>query len=77
MILYIRNVLQRRKDEGATAVEYGLLVAAIAAVIVALVFALGGFIKGAFKTTCDNIADHVSNPDGGTCAPANPDKGDN
>jgi pilus assembly protein Flp/PilA len=37
-------------------VEYGLLVAAIAAVIVALVFALGAYVRGAFQTSCDNIA---------------------
>jgi pilus assembly protein Flp/PilA len=46
----------RRSEEGASAVEYGLLVAAIAAVIVALVFALGAYVRGAFQTTCDNIA---------------------
>jgi pilus assembly protein Flp/PilA len=43
-------------DEGASAVEYGLLVAAIAAIIILVVFALGGFVKGAFKTTCDGFA---------------------
>jgi pilus assembly protein Flp/PilA len=45
-----------RGDEGASAVEYGLLVAAIAAVIVALVFALGSYVRGAFQTSCDSIA---------------------
>lgn len=39
-----------RDEEGATAVEYGLMVAAIAAVIVAVVFALGGKVLGAFNT---------------------------
>jgi len=55
MIAYVRNflALQKNDDEGASAVEYGLLVAAIAAIIILLVFALGGFVKGAFKTTCD------------------------
>jgi pilus assembly protein Flp/PilA len=43
----------RRDDEGASAVEYGLLVAAIAAIIILVVFALGSFVKGAFKDTCD------------------------
>ena len=33
------------KDDGASAVEYGLLVAAIAALIVIIVFALGGLVK--------------------------------
>ncbi|KGN32352.1 hypothetical protein N802_18480 [Knoellia sinensis KCTC 19936] len=37
-------------EKGATAVEYGLLVALIAAVIVATVVLLGGKINGAFKT---------------------------
>jgi pilus assembly protein Flp/PilA len=46
----------RRGDEGASAVEYGLLVAAIAAVVVALVFALGAYVRGAFQTSCDSIA---------------------
>ena len=41
-----------RGDDGASAVEYGLLVAAIAAIIILVVFALGTFVKGAFKDTC-------------------------
>ncbi len=55
MITNVRNftAMHRHDDEGASAVEYGLLVAAIAAVIILLVFALGGFVKGAFKDTCD------------------------
>jgi pilus assembly protein Flp/PilA len=43
--------IERRQDEkGATAVEYGLLVALIAAVIVAVVATLGGKIGTAFST---------------------------
>jgi pilus assembly protein Flp/PilA len=57
MLKFIREVAKRRReDEGATAVEYGLLVAAIAALIVLLVFALGGYVKGAFKKTCDALS---------------------
>ncbi len=37
-------------EQGATAVEYGMLVAAIAAVIVVVVFALGVKINSAFQT---------------------------
>ena len=56
MLQYIRNVVRARKDEdGASAVEYGLLVAAIAALIVVIVFALGGLIRDVFKDTCDTI----------------------
>lgn len=39
---------ESRKDRGATAVEYGLLVALIAAVIVGAVVILGGDIEKAF-----------------------------
>lgn len=39
-----------KTERGATAVEYGLLVAGIAAVIVAVVFTLGGKVQNAFTT---------------------------
>ena len=39
-----------RNERGATAVEYGLLVALIAAVIVGVVVTLGGKINTAFTT---------------------------
>ena len=52
----LRTSLRRAyPDEGASAVEYGLMVAAIAAVIVVLAFTLGGVIKGGFQTTCDTV----------------------
>ena len=43
-----------RRDDGASAVEYALLLAAIAAVIVAVVFAVGLLTKGNFSTACTN-----------------------
>ena len=52
MLQYIWNARLRKEDEGASAVEYGLLVAAIAAIIILVVFALGTYVKGAFKDTC-------------------------
>jgi len=42
---------QIRDEKGASAVEYGLLVALIAAVIVGAVFALGGTLNGIFTDT--------------------------
>lgn len=39
-----------RDEEGATAIEYGLMVAGIAAVIAATVFLLGGSIDTLFST---------------------------
>jgi pilus assembly protein Flp/PilA len=43
------------RERGATAVEYGLLVALIAAVIVATVVLLGNQINNAFKTVSDQL----------------------
>ncbi len=45
----------RRSDEGATAVEYGLMVALIAAVIVGVVTTLGTQIQAAFTTVSNAI----------------------
>ena len=56
MIRYMRTLMNARNDEGASAVEYGLLVAAIAAVIVVIVFALGGVIKNVFSKTCSSVS---------------------
>ncbi len=45
----------RRDEKGASAVEYGLLVALIAAVIVLAVTALGGTLQDIFNNTNDAI----------------------
>jgi pilus assembly protein Flp/PilA len=60
MIAYMRAVRRYAKDDGASAVEYGLLVAAIAAVIVVVVFALGGLVKDKFSQTCTGIQAHTT-----------------
>lgn len=66
-LLYIKlRDLMTRKEDGASAVEYGLLVAAIAALIVVIVFALGGIIQEVFQNTCDEIAAEA-NGITGTC----------
>jgi len=44
-----------RDEKGASAVEYGLLVALIAAVIVLAVLTLGQTVLGAFNNTNDGI----------------------
>jgi len=57
MLNYIRSIQKRRAEEtGASAVEYGLLVALIAAVIVVAVVALGLMVGSAFDSTCDAMA---------------------
>ncbi len=46
MMKSLRRLLRNKK--GATAVEYGIMVAAIAAVIIATVFVVGGQVDAAF-----------------------------
>jgi pilus assembly protein Flp/PilA len=46
----------RIRKEGATAVEYALIVAGIAVVIIVAVFALGGQLEIAFNAIKDAIA---------------------
>ena len=55
MLQLLQRLTARKDEKGASAVEYGLLVAAIAALIVIIVFALGGVVKDVFKETCDTI----------------------
>lgn len=43
-------------DEGATAIEYGLIAAGISVAIVAVVFLLGDDIRGAFQSVRDEMA---------------------
>ena len=65
MLRYFRKFTGEVKDRGASAVEYGLMVAAIAAVIVAVVFGLGSLVRSTFTDTCDQIttASQDANPD--------------
>lgn len=44
-----------RRDEGATAVEYGLMVALIAVVIIVAVTLLGGNLADTFDAVADSI----------------------
>lgn len=66
MLAYIRSIRASR-DSGASAVEYGLLIAAIAALIVIVVFSLGKVIQGVFTGTCDKI-NNVGNAAPNSCA---------
>ena len=45
----------RRNDEGASAVEYGLIVFAIAALITVAVVSFGGAVRGLFQDSCNTI----------------------
>jgi pilus assembly protein Flp/PilA len=43
-------------ERGASAVEYGLLIAGIAALLVIVIIALGGGVFGLFDDSCSSIA---------------------
>lgn len=57
LLVSLQNAVARLRDEetGATAVEYGLMVALIAAIIVAIVGTLGTEVRDAFQTVVDGI----------------------
>ena len=59
MLDYLRIMLNAQKarmdERGASAVEYGLLIAGIAALIVVIVFAFGGVIRDVFTNTCTEV----------------------
>ncbi len=70
MLKYIRTVMSLKKEQGASAVEYGLMVAAIAAIIVGIVFALGGVVKNVFTSSCnslDSAGQNQTTTAGGNC----------
>ena len=62
MLAYLRKGMRSVEDRGASAVEYGLLVAAIAAVIVGAVFTLGGSVKNAFSNTSTALCSQAAAP---------------
>jgi pilus assembly protein Flp/PilA len=68
-MLYLYSKLQTMwatRERGASAVEYGLLIAGIAAVIVVIVFAFGTQISGVFGKTCHAV---TNNGAAGTTCP--------
>ena len=56
----IRSAL--RRQDGASSVEYGLLIGAIAAIIVLVVFVMGRVTKSQFNSACTawDTAAHTS-----------------
>ena len=61
---YFRILLRARtenmSERGASAVEYGLLIAGIAALIVVVVFAFGDSLTGIFEDTCEAVTQSAS-----------------
>jgi pilus assembly protein Flp/PilA len=64
MLAYLRKVIKSAKDEGASAVEYALLVTGIAVAIAAAVFLL----NGALSTSLNKTSNCLNNsPTSGNC----------
>ncbi len=64
MFDYLRILLNarlaRRDERGASAVEYGLLIAGIAALIALVVYAFGGVVlNNLFVSTCDTVSQNI------------------
>ncbi|MBO1031715.1 Flp family type IVb pilin [Tessaracoccus sp. SD287] len=53
--LFFANRFAGQKERGATAVEYGLLAALIAVVIITVVTTLGTELRGVFQSVVDGI----------------------
>jgi pilus assembly protein Flp/PilA len=61
MFARVRRAVHAREEDGASAVEYALLVAAIAALIIVVVFAFGHLIQSIFQNTCNDLKAKSSN----------------
>ena len=53
--IMLRGQKAKLDERGASAVEYGLLIAGIAALIVLIVFAFGGVVRDIFQDTCNKV----------------------
>jgi len=67
MLEFIRNITSRRNEDGASAVEYGLLVAGIAALIVTVVFVFGGAVRTSFSKSCGRVSAGASASSTSSC----------
>jgi pilus assembly protein Flp/PilA len=55
LYIVLRGHKAKMDERGASAVEYGLLIAGIAALIVLIVFVFGSGVNSLFNDTCDSI----------------------
>ena len=54
-LMFVNDLKTKRDERGATAVEYGLLVALIAAIIVGVVATLGKEVLAGFQTVVTEL----------------------
>lgn len=58
-LAYLRTLVRHfiKDERGATMVEYGLILGLIAVVLIAVLTALGGDLKGLFQHAADSVKD--------------------
>jgi pilus assembly protein Flp/PilA len=57
--------MQHQDERGSSAVEYGMMIAGIAAVVASIVFLLGGTVRDTlFDPGCDELAGHMATANG-------------
>jgi len=58
--------MRLQDDRGSSAVEYGLLITGIAALIAVVVFVMGGMVRDTlFDPGCDKLAGQIATSNGG------------
>ena len=57
MLTYLRTMLHGRTERGASAVEYGLLIAAVVLLCIGGLEALGWVVQGEFSSANTTISD--------------------
>ncbi len=62
------NSSRRARDRGSSAVEFSLVVAAMAAMILAVVFGIGGVLGSALQDPCQRMSEQLGG--GGACSAA-------
>ena len=61
---------RRARDRGSSAVEFSLVVAAMAAMILAVVLGVGQIVASALQDTCDQVGSAVGGDVSACAAPA-------
>lgn len=65
----IQSLLQRKRERGATMVEYAIMVAVFAVALIAAVIIMRGAVEEGFVQVCEAMADGLPNADI-ECTPA-------
>lgn len=52
--------IKNRDENGASAVEYGLLIAGIAALVVMIIYAFGGVVSHLFSDSCGTVSNYMA-----------------